>query len=156
MGFLHNLKLRFSPPHLQDPDFGELIYMYISNAPERSYWEAAHWFFPPTGTEIGIDLLGGESGPLPEGRKFYLGLPARFSQLLALVRPGLDQVFRDWYRRPISVDIWQDVKFTGFGLDDPRARPRRWEMSFEATGKKWLGITVPFQDDTPGTPIVDT
>ena len=156
MTFLHNLKLRFSPPRLQDPDFGELIYMYIPNAPERSYWEGEHWLFPPTGTEVGLSLLGGESGPLPESRPFYLAFPARFPQLLDLASPGLDQVFRDWYDRPISADIWQDVKLTGFWLDDPRTRPVHWDMCFEATGKKWLGIAIPFQGDTPGTPVVDT
>ena len=156
MGLLHDLKLRFSPPRLQDPDFGELMYMHIPNAPENSYWEGEHWLFPPTGTELGLSLPGGESGPLPEARTFYLGLPDRFARLLDLARPALDQVFRDWYQRPISSDIWQDVKFAGFGLEDPRAHPLEWDMSFEATGPKWLGITIPFQDDTPGAPVADT
>ena len=74
MGLLHNLKLRFSPPRRQDPEFGELLFIYIQNAPERSYWEAK-WRFPPTDTSIDIDLLGPESGPLPEARSFYHALP---------------------------------------------------------------------------------
>jgi hypothetical protein len=156
MNFLHSLKLRLSPPRLRDPDFGELIYMYIPNAPERSYWEGEHWLFPATGTSVGLGLLGGESGPLEEARAFYRALPARFQDLLRLVRPALDKVFRDWYQRPISTDIWQDVKLTGFGLEDPRARPVLWDMSFEATGQTWLGITIPFQDDKPGAAAVDT
>jgi hypothetical protein len=154
--FLRKLRLRFSPPRLQDPDFGELVFMYIANAPEKSYWEGEEWLFPPTGTRVGLDLLGDESGPLHDSRPFYLSLPARFPQLLALVRPALDQVFRHWYARPISADIWKDVKLTGFGLPDPRVQPLYWEISFEATGDKWLGITIPFQAETPGTPVVDT
>jgi hypothetical protein len=155
MGFLHKLKLRLSPPKLHDPDLGELTFMYISNAPEKSYWEA-EWLFPPTGTRVSIGLPGPDSGPLPEARSFYLALPERFPAFLALARPALDQVFRDWYARPISSDIWRDVKLAGFGLEDPRAHPIEWDVSFEATGKKWLGIIIPFQDEKPGAPVVDT
>ena len=155
MSLLHNLKLRISPLRLQDADFGELLFMYIPNAPERSYWEA-QWRFPPTDTTVGIDLLGPESGPVPEARSFYHALPARFASLLKAARPELDRVFRDWYDRPVADDLWSDVKLAGFGLEDPRARPVSWQMYFEATGKKWLGIVIPFEDDTPGTAVVDT
>jgi hypothetical protein len=155
MEFLRRLKLQFSPLKLHDPDFGDLTFMYIPNAPERSYWEA-EWLFPATGTRVEIDLRGAESGPVESARSFYIALPDRFSRLLDAARPALDRVFRDWTNRPISADIWQDVKLAGFGLEDPESRPLEWEMSFEATGKKWLGITIPFQDETPGTPIVDT
>ena len=156
MSLLHDLKLRFSPPRLDDPDFGELRYMYISAAPERSYWESAHWLFTPTGKEVEIDLPGSESGPLPEARQFYLTLPAQFPRLLELARPALDRVFHAWYARPVSHDIWQDVKLAGFGLEDPRATPVQWSMFFEATGAKWLGIIVPFRDEIPGSEVVDT
>lgn len=156
MSLLHKLKLRFAPPRLNDPDFGELLYMHVPNAPERSYWEGARWFFEPTGQEVGVDLPGGEAGPLPEARNFYLALPSRFPHLLDLARPGLDRVFRSWYERPISNDIWQDVKFVGFGLEDPRARPVEWQMFFEAVGAKWLGIIIPFRDEKPETEVVDT
>ena len=77
MGILHNLKLRFSPPRINDPDFGSLLFMFISNAPERSYWEC-EWIFPKTGTVISIDLPGTEAGPMPEARQFHLNLPERF------------------------------------------------------------------------------
>ncbi|MFW6031516.1 MAG: hypothetical protein ACOC9T_02905 [Myxococcota bacterium] len=155
MGFLHRLKLQFRPPKRYDPDFGELAFMYVASAPEKSYWEA-EWLFPPAGTNVSIFLLGPESGPLPEARAFYLALPDRWPALLDLVRPGLDQVFQDWYGRPLASDIWRDVKLAGFGLEDPRAHPIEWDISFEATGEKWLGIIIPFKDETPGTPIVDT
>ena len=155
MQFLHNLKLRFSPPKLHDPDFGELTFMYVPNAPERSYWEA-EWLFPPTGTNVSIGLLGPDSGPLPEARSFYLSLPDRFSSILDLARPALDEVFRDWYNRPLSSDLWRDMKLAGFGLEDPLARPLEWDISFETTGDRWLGIIVPFEDETPQTAIVDT
>jgi len=156
MTFLHALRLRFSPPRLTDPDFGELVFMHIPDAPEKSYWEGVEWPFPPTGALVCLEFLGDESGPLPDSRRFYLALPGRFPALLELVRPALDKVFRDWYDRPLSSDVWQDVKLTGFGLEDPRGRPVRWDISFEATGEKWLGISVPFEDDTPGVAIVDT
>jgi hypothetical protein len=152
---LHNLRLRFAPPRLQDEEFGELVFMYIPSAPERSYWEA-QWQFPPTGTTVEIDLLGPEAGPVPETRSFYRALPARFELLLKAATPELDRVFRHWYDRPIAGDLWSDVKLAGFGLEDPRARPVSWQMYFEATGKKWLGIVIPFEDDSPGTAVVDT
>ena len=155
MGLLHNLKLRFSPPRLQDPEFGELLFIYIQNAPERSYWEAK-WRFPPTDTSIDIDLLGPESGPLPEARSFYHALPSRFTSLLDAARPELDRVFRDWYDRPIADELWSDVKLAGFGLEDPRRQPVSWQMYFEALGNRWLGIVIPFEDDRPGTAVVDT
>jgi hypothetical protein len=52
--------------------------------------------------------------------------------------------------------VWSDVKLAGFGVEDPRERPVSWQMYFETTGKKWLGIVIPFEDDTPGTAVVDT
>src|SRR5215475_5503992 len=105
MGVFHNLKLRFSPPRIADPDFGSLLFMYISNAPERSYWEG-EWVFPKTGTRVAIGLDGGESGPLPEARRFYLSLPSRFDQILAAARPKLEQVFREWLHEDLPQDIF--------------------------------------------------
>ena len=129
--------------------------MYISNAPQNSYWEG-EWLFAPTGTTVSIGLAGDETGPLPEARAFYLAIPARFPHLINLARPRLDAVFREWYNRPVAADLWQDVKLAGFGLEDPRSKPVEWDMSFEALGAKWLGITVPFRGDQPGDPVVDT
>ncbi len=95
MAFLHNLKLWLSPLRMTDPDFGNLLFMHISRWPERSYWEC-EWNFPKTGTVVSIALPGGESGPLPEARQFYLSLPARYDQILAECRPRLEKVFNDW------------------------------------------------------------
>ena len=156
MSLLRNLRLRFSPLRLKDPDFGDLLYMYIPNAPERSYWEASHWLFAPTGREVEIDLPGNESGPMAEARQFYLALPAQFPNVLEAARPGLERVFREWYGRPVSVDLWRDVKLAGFSLEDPRATPVQWQIFFEATGAKWLGIIIPFRDGIPDSEVVDT
>ena len=103
MGTLHNLKLRFSPPRIVDPDFGSLRFMYVPNAPERSYWES-EWIFPNTDTAISIGLDGGESGPLPEAREFYLSLPDRFEQIIAAARPRLTEVFKTWLQQAARVD----------------------------------------------------
>ena len=43
-----------------------------------------------------------------------------------------------------------------FGVEDPAATPREWDISFETTGSKWLGITIPFVGDKPQDPVVDT
>ncbi|HEX7787780.1 MAG TPA: hypothetical protein VF653_16295, partial [Methylomirabilota bacterium] len=71
MGLLDLLRLRFSPPRITDADFGHLLFMYIPNAPERSYWEG-EWLFPSTQSVISIGLPGDERGPLLESRQFYL------------------------------------------------------------------------------------
>ena len=155
MGILKNLKLRFSPPRITDPDFGRLLFMFIPNAPERSYWEC-EWKFPTTGTEISIGLPGGESGPLPVARQFYLSLPGRFEQILAAARPQLQEVFRTWLQQDLPQDIFTVVKLAGFGLDDARAQPVQWDISFETTGDKWLGIIIPFVGDTAQKATVDT
>jgi hypothetical protein len=68
----------------------------------------------------------------------------------------LDQVFRSWYDRPLAEDLWRDVKLAGFSLENPRSQPVEWEMYFEATGTRWLGIVIRFLDDVPGTATVDT
>lgn len=155
MGILHNLKMRFSPPRISDPDFGSLLFMFIPNAPERSYWEC-EWKFPKTGTEISIALPGGESGPLPEAREFYLSLPGRFEQILAAARPQLQDVFRTWLEQDLPQDIFTVVKLAGFGVEDLKAQPLDWDISFETTGGKWLGIIIPFHGDTPQKAVVDT
>ena len=154
MSFLHNLKLRFSPPRITDPDFGSLLFMYIPNAPDESYWEG-EWKFPKTGTVISIGLKGGEGGPLPEARQFYLTLSSRFDQILALARPKLDEAFKR-FQQELPQDIFTVLKLAGFGLEDPKAHPLEWNISFETTGEKWLGITIPFEGDTPQKAVVDT
>ncbi len=155
MRLFHNLKLRFSPPRIDDPDFGSLLFMYISNAPERSYWEG-EWIFPTTGTPVAIGLDGDESGPLPEARQFYLGLPSRFEQILTAARPELQKVFRERLQQDLPQHMFSAVKLAGFGLENPKANPLRWDISFETTGDKWLGIVIPFEGDTPQEAVVDT
>ncbi len=155
MAFLHNLKLWLSPLRMTDPDFGNLLFMHISRWPERSYWEC-EWNFPKTGTVVSIALPGGESGPLPEARQFYLSLPARYDQILAECRPRLEKVFNDWLNQRLPQDIFTGVKLAGFGLEDPKEQPVQWYVGFETKGDDWLGITIPFVGDTAGKAIVDT
>jgi hypothetical protein len=153
MGILHNLKLRFSPPRMTDPDFGHLLFMFIPNAPRRSYWEC-EWIFPSC--MICIGLPGDESGPMPEARQFYLSLPERFEELLTAARPKLEQALNTWLQQELPQDIFTAVKLTGFGVEDPKARPAKWNIAFETTGERWLGITIPFVGDEPQEAVVDT
>lgn len=153
--FLHRLKLRFSPPRLVDPDFGDLLFIYIPNAPERSYWEC-EWKFPGTGDVVSIGLPGTEGGPLPESRAFFLALPGRFDSILEAARPKLSQVFRHWLARDLPENPFSELKLAGFGLEDPNANPVTWDIAFETTGDKWLGIAVPFVGNSAQEPTVDT
>ena len=134
---------------------GSLLFMYIPRAPERSYWEGK-WLFPATGGEVDISLPGTIDGPVAEGREFYLALPGSFDRVMQSARAPLERVFLDWLRRPLSPDVWQDVKLAGFGINDPAARPVAWEVSFETTGEQWLGITIPFLGDQAQDAIVDS
>ncbi len=155
MGFLDMLKGWFSPPKISDPDFGDLLFMRIPIAPERSYWEC-EWIFPPTDTAISIGLRGGEDGPFPEAREFYLQLPSRFDDILSAARPKLESVFSNWLQRGLPEDLFSELKLAGFGLEDPKAEPIKWDVSFEATGAKWLGIIIPFEGDKAMDAVVDT
>jgi hypothetical protein len=155
MGILHNLKLRLSPPRITDPDFGRLIFIFTPNEPEQSYWEC-EWTFPKTGTVISIALRGGESGPLPEARKFYLGVLERFEQILAAARPELGRVFKSWLQQDLPANIFTVVKLSGFGVEDLKTQPIEWDISFETTGEKWLGITIPFVGDEAQEAVIDT
>ena len=129
--------------------------MHISRAPENSYWEG-EWLFPPTDSKVAISLPGTLRGPNEDARAFYTALPARFEQVVAAVRPALDGVFREWIGRPLSANLWQDVKLAGFGVTNPGGVPTTWDVGFETTGEKWLGITIPFVGDRPQEAIVDT
>lgn len=155
MGFLHNLKLWLSPPRIKDPDFGNLIFIYIEKHPERSYWEC-QWTFPATGKVVGITLPGGESGPEADGRQFYLGLPARFDSIVEACRPRLEEVFCHWRKEDLPQDLFAVVKLTGFGLENLQGRPIEWDVWFETTDDDWLGITIPFVGDTAMKAVVDT
>ena len=103
-----------------------------------------------------LSVLGERRGPLPEARQFYLSLPDRFEQIVAAVRPKLEQVFKQWLQQELPQDIFTAVKLAGFGLEDPKGKPLHWNISFETTGEKWLGITIPFEGDTPQDAVVDT
>lgn len=155
MGLLNRVLSHFRPPTLEDPDFGRLLYMRIARDPSRSYWEC-EWSFPPTGTRISIGLPGTQDGPLPESRAFFLALVPQFDRTTDQVRPALDQVFRKWLDRPLDQDLWRDVKLAGFGVEDPREEPVQWDVAFETTGAKWLGITVPIIGDRVQEAVVDT
>ena len=111
---------------------------------------------PPTNTKVTVSLPGTLAGPRESGRAFYLGLPARFDQLIERVRPVLDEVFRQWLGRPLRADVWQDVKLGGFGVEDPDVVPIRWDVGFETVGEKWLGITIPVVGEEPQKPTIDT
>jgi len=155
MGFLHNLKLRLSPPRMTDPEFGKLTFMHFDKRPERSYWEG-EWAFPATRTVVGITLRGGENGPNPEARQFCLTLPSRFESILKACRPRLEEVFHDWRNQQLPRDIFTVVKLTGFGVENPQERPVQWDVGFETTDDDWLGITIPFVGDRAMEPVVDT
>jgi hypothetical protein len=155
MNILKSLKLQFRPPKIDDPDFGQLTFMYISNHPERSYWEA-EWSFPPTRTPVAIALDGDESGPRPETREWHLALPSRFDEIVQLAKPELAKVLKSWLELELPEDIFTVVKLSGFDLEDPRAEPVSWGVSFETTGDKWIGITIPFVGNVAKEPVVDT
>lgn len=129
--------------------------MYIPNAPERSYWEC-EWLFPATQSVISISLTGTEDGPDPMARQFYLDLPRRFEHIVASCRGPLQDVCSSWLQHDLPQDIFSVMKLSGFVLYDPKAKPLEWDVGFETTGDKWLGITVPFLDDVPQTAVVDT
>src|SRR5438876_7607402 len=114
---------------MEDPDFGPLLFMPISKHPERSYWEC-EWKFPPTGEKVFISLRGIESGPAPDVRKFYLSLPGRFPEILAVCRPGLEQVFNEWLNRRLPAEMFSDLKLSGFGVEVPFIQPIHWDVSF--------------------------
>ncbi len=154
MGFLRNLKLWLFPLRMADPDFGSLVFMHISKWPERSYWEC-EWIFPPTGTVVVITLQGDEAGPTSESRRFYLTLPGRFQEILTASRPKLEQVYKSELGEPLPQDIFTTLKLTGFGVKDPYEQPVRWDISFETTGDKYLGVLIPFIGNTAMEPEVD-
>jgi len=154
--FLEALRLRWRPPRIVDNEFGALIYMYISTAPERSYWECEGWVFPPTQTRVGISLPGNLEGPTADARRFYRGLGARFEDCLTRARPELDKAFETWIGRRLEPNLWGDLVLSGFSVEDPGATPPVWDVMFETTGDKWLAITIPFIGDIPGTAVVDT
>lgn len=98
MGLLKELRLRFRPPRLHDPEFGPLLFMYIPRDHSKSYWEG-EWLFPPIGTKIAIGLPGSVEGPDEAGRRFYWARPARFEEIVRRARPELDRVFVQWMGR---------------------------------------------------------
>ena len=155
MRLLEWLRLRINPPRLEDQDFGLLRFMYISSVPERSYWEA-EWNFPPVGYCVSIGLPGDIEGPSPESRAFFLSRVSHFDHIISLVRPRLESVCRQWLGRPLASNLWSDVRLTGFGVQDPVFTPVSWEISFETTGQKWLGITIPFVGESAQEAVVDT
>ncbi len=112
--------------------------------------------FPKTGTHVFVALRGGESGPTQDARRFYLGLSGRFEQIIEACRPRLENVFLDWLEQRLPTDIFSVLNLSGFSVEDPQEEPIRWVVSFETTGDKWLGITIPFVGDTAMEAEVDT
>ena len=149
------MKLWLSPPKIIDPVFGKLVFMHVQKHPERSYWEG-EWKLSESGRSVGISLCGGEEGPSEDSRRFYLNLPARIDQIVERCRPSLARVFREWLNKELPADVFSELKLTRFDVDDPKGHPLHWTVMFEATGEKWLGITIPFVDEAAADAEVDT
>jgi hypothetical protein len=115
MTFFKFLKLQFRPLKIDDSDFGQLTFMFISNHHERSYWEA-EWTFPPTGTPVSIGLDGDESSPGPETQEWNLGLAFRFDRTVELARSELAKVFKSWLKQDLPDDNFSVLKLSGFGV----------------------------------------
>lgn len=158
MGILQKLKKLFIGEELRivDPIFGKLLFVYIARAPEKSYWECEEWKFPNTGDVISIGLPGDESGPLPQSRDFFLELPSRFEKIISKVRPPLSEVFKKWLDQDLPENIFTEVKLVEFSLNENSPDLPNWEIMFETTGSKWLGISIPFIGDIPQIASVDT
>ena len=155
MNLVARFRRVFGPRTIQDPEFGELVYMHIRVAPERSYWEC-EWLFPVTDTRVSISLPGNSDGPTEDARRFYRELPGQFPDHLGRARPEIERAFQRWIGRPVSGDLWKDLRLSGFGVEDPSQTPTPWDMMFETTGDKWLAITIPFVGDRPQEAVVDT
>lgn len=153
--FFHKLRLQFNPIIKTDPDFGKIVFMYISKNPENSYWEC-EWNFPNTGSNVSIALPGDEAGPFPESREFFLALPARFDEILIQARPKIEAVFLEWLNRALPKNIFAELTLIGFHLENARVSQIRWDVSFETAGGRWLCITIPFVGGIPLDAIVDT
>ena len=92
----------------------------ISLGIPRGHTGSASGHFHQPALVVSIGLPGSREGPWPESRAFFLALVPEFNQIVERVRPAVDRVFREWLDRPLSRDVWQDVKLAGFGVDDPR------------------------------------
>jgi hypothetical protein len=155
MSWFKSIKLLFSPLRLVDAEFGDLLFMYIRNAPKESYWECT-WKFPATGTTVFIGIPGDEAGPYQIAREFFLALPERFESIITACRPRLQEVFSHWFQTDLPADIFSVLKLTAFGVEVAKKTPLEWDVSFETTGPMWLSITVPFVGETPQEACVDT
>ena len=118
VNILESLRLRFRPPRLDDRSFGPLVFMYIPNDPDNSYWEA-EWLFPPTGSRVSISLPGGIDRPGAESRDFMLSRGREFDQIMELARPKLAEVLRSYLSRPLFDDILRKLLRVRFGRGGP-------------------------------------
>ena len=153
--FFHKLKLQFSPIRIADPDFGDMTFMFVLKAPEKSYWEGK-WTMPKTGETIEVFLSGDQTGPYQGTRQKVFELPDRVDHIMKAARPILERVFKSHLSQVLPDDIFAAVKLTSFGVDDPKHVPITWDVSFEATGKRWVNISIPFVGDVAQEPEVTT
>ena len=119
MKFIHKLKLYLFPTKLNAPYFGDMLFMYISNNPESSYWECK-WKFPVTGKVIEITLPGTEENPFPESRDFYIELIDKYDEILNSIHSMLTSVFRTWLSQDLPNDIFTVLKLSGFCVENPK------------------------------------
>ena len=68
----------------------------------------------------------------------------------------MEQVFKTWLQQKLPQDIFTVVKLAGFGVEDLKTQPLHWDISFETTGEKWLGIIITFEGDAAQETVVDT
>src|SRR5713101_156064 len=99
--------------------FWNPTFIYVSQNPERSYWEC-EWRFPSTGTVVLITLDGDESGPTAESRQFFSACRDASKQILALCLPVLEELYAQ-----SDMDSMRDAQVSGTAdrRQNPPAHP---------------------------------
>jgi hypothetical protein len=157
MGVLSKLFGKSEVVKMQDPDFGEMVFMEIAEHPERSYWEG-EWHYPPTATQIGVFIPGDASGLRSEARAFILQKQHEWDKIVSAVLPVLSPKYTEWTERVLAPGILSDLDLAPISVKLPVVSPITWEISFETreNEEKWRFSNIGMKDWAVEYVAVDT
>lgn len=148
MSIFSNIKCFLSPPTINDPDFGKLVFCKLKD--DHSYW-AGEWTLPGKGIPLRIELPGDKDGLLPDASEMLFRIANNFNGISASCRPFLESAFQELLQRPLPQLAFLTVlKPDVLRLEHPsHVMPDQWTISFVKADEPYLAVVIWFANMTP-------
>ena len=148
MGLFNFLKKK---PPFDDPFFGMLRYHVVG---DRAWFEG-HKRFAPLDKEIGILMDADAEGATEAQRKFYQDLENNYTEMVARVKPVLENEFRNWKEDFVIQDFNREFILDHLRIPEQGIIPLKWEIVYTSIHDLNHYFTIEFEGMEPQGIVID-